>query len=316
MRRRYRPLIRRIQNENQEQGSRGVRYHLDEFKTWGVFIAHCQTAPSHIRMSDRKSRGGDGDRNRWSGGSWDTACRLAREGWPEGLAEASDLTQRITEKITSTMERFDPYYDLEPGALDVARYLDSEPECWLRMESVLTRGPGLRHVTIVVNMTISAGIKTETITRRGAALASLVECLEYAGHRAKVQICEAIGDSLDASRAKWYAEAIVTVKEFDEALDLDRVAFALAHPSVQRRFFFAWNETLPAEFCGPLGIPHDGYGSPVDIKPEYRGDIYLTRMLSGEARWHSPESAEAWVREELTKQGVVFSDRAESAEGS
>src|SRR6266480_5365901 len=69
--------------------------------------------------------------------SWDKsvgyqgAIKLAYQGWNEGLAYIEPLIANVLPNVGSRMERVNWKHDVEPAQLDIARYLEGEPECWL-----------------------------------------------------------------------------------------------------------------------------------------------------------------------------------------
>jgi hypothetical protein len=87
------------------------------------------------------------------------------------------------------------------------------------------------------------------------------------------------------------------LKSADQDLDLARLMFAIAHPSMFRRLCFSMQEQHPDNY-------HDGYGSPYDLAEEYRGDIHLPCMGWGDDQWSDTEYAKAWIVKNLNEQGV------------
>ena len=239
----------------------------------------------------------------WAGCSFKDACKLAREGWPEGADKINAQSKPIFNRISGMIERFDPYYTDEGSQLDVARYLDNEPECWVRMESVITQGPGLRLIRLVYNIGVSAGIESNVIQVRGSAVATLVECLEYAGHRVQVEIGFPVADRKGGSVAVIVA---VRVKDFDQPLDIPRFAYAVIHPSTFRRLGFSIMEQFPYDVRQQLNVG-TSYGYPTEYpQDEERGEIYVSEAALWDRQWNTPDRAQQWIIQTLENQGVTL----------
>jgi hypothetical protein len=93
---------------------------------------------------------------------------------------------------------------------------------------------------------------TEAIMLRGAAGLSLAATLESLGYSTELRI---VGGTTSNGQTLKYS---IIFKPAGEILDLDRAAFALAHPSTLRRFTFALYEQH-AELWRNF---HSGYGRP------------------------------------------------------
>ena len=271
------------------------RRERQRFDRWGDFLAFCESPtdmPAEGRASCRRKYS-----DKWRGASPAEAYRMAREGWPEGVTRARGLSEALFDRVSTLLERFDTSYGVEPtGALDVARYLDAEPECWAQFTPVLVEGPGTRHLTLLMNQAVSAGIDVDTIIAKGAVAAALIDVLEVAGHRVKVVLGAA------CETAEIYHATLVTIKEHEQPLDLDRLTFALAHPASFRVLMFSAWEHYPADVRRAAGIePDEGYGRPVACDA-VEADITIGHSDYQEPQWTDPASATAWILAELARQ--------------
>jgi hypothetical protein len=272
-----------------------MRVHREAYNSWGEFVD---------RASGKSTGRGHSSRYNAPSNYWDLnagfegALELARQGWPEGHSHVKKVSVELFDRISSSIERPYPVYDVEGSEIDVALYLDGEPECWQRMQERITEGPGRRIIKVVYTVTSSCGVDGRVTLAKGAAMVALVELLEFAGHGVQI-------DVMDCSRGwQMHSELRVRVKESDQPVDVSRVAFALAHPAVQRRLFFSVAEQQPDDVQVAIGVGSN-YGHPADvINPEDRGDIYIGRSMFGEEQWLQPDYARAWVVAELMKQGI------------
>ena len=229
--------------------------------------------------------------------SFQDAYDLARDGWPEGEQHVKRLSLDLFDKVSNLIERPYPVYDVEGSEIDVARYLDGEPECWQRMEERQTEGPGRRVYRLVFNCSVSGGVGQSVITARGAGAVALAELLEYAGHGVEIVL---------AFRAnhhhREHLDAFVPLKACEQPLDIPRLAFALAHPSTLRRFMFSAMENDPSGTFHPLT------DMPADVDVADRGDLFFGHAMYGDPNWRNSEAARAWIIETLKQQGVAVSE--------
>lgn len=270
---------------------------VNTFETWGQFLD--QTDVEDKRSKYNESRVGSGYGYRFtSTRTFEEAQRLARDGWAEGEEAVKTISAKLFDVLASYVERENVVYDVEGTGIDVARFLDGEPECWQQFEVRRTQEAGRRLIRIVYNCSASAGIEAATIMVRGAAVVALVQLLEYAGHGVEVVVGEAV--NYDGRHTETY----VKVKSVEQPLDLARIAYAVAHPSMLRRHIFSICEQLPEPFYGM--VKAGTYGMPAEL--EDKGDLYLGCMMWGDPNWRDGLSAQKWVVAELKRQGVHMSE--------
>jgi hypothetical protein len=270
--------------------------HRIEFDSWHAWIDHC-ISPCAVPMPRRRSQD-DNDRH-WFGVSFAGAVKYASNGWPDGISQARVLTDPLVEKVSQSMVRYEPQYTVEgTGALDIGRYLDCEPECWVEYIPQITDGPSTNLLTIVFNGFNSCGIGAEAIIAKGATVAALVNLLELAGRRVRFILAYGQRDG------RYEYEAVITLKDFDQPLDLDRLVYAIAHPSAFRRLCFSANEHAPQNVRRELGFEHGHYGTRHNV--QIPCDLSIDAGVYNEPQWSNAASATKWVIEQLKAQGVVM----------
>lgn len=275
------------------------------FKSFAEYI---HAAETREKVPGTCNSSHDGDAYFTGTNSWADAVKLARDGWPQGTERVNAISRRLEAKVLHRIVREDTRYDVEGMGFDVARYLDGEPEHWVQPEESTFAVEGQRHVKIEVSMMCSGGISADIIMRRGAAIAALVELLEYSGQRVELWLTSAnaghnghLGNPVHVTH--------IRVKAYDQPLDPARVAFALVHPSTFRRFMFALQEGARPDLAKrSLGV--SGYGCVTNAVKEDDTSIYLPAMFYGDERWESEDSAETWILAILAKQGVELRDDA------
>lgn len=263
------------------------------FNSLGDFVQYLQA--SNPRSKNPSSMG-YGNRGWYGTASMQEAYDLARDGWESEAEQVAALSKPLIEKMTSIIERPEMVMDVVGNSLDVPEYLAGNPECWMRYESHTVEGHGTKHMRIVFNAMISGGISTEVIRAKGAAITALVEALEWGGCRVQVDV--AIGYRM--------FESYVTVKHADQHLDVPRLVFALAHPSMARRFFFGLLERQPEHRALGCGSGYGGNGAEYTWRHpcSEKGDLYFGHSYYGEPHWLNADSVQEWVIEKLKEQGV------------
>ena len=236
------------------------------------------TFPSLNALADAAARA---DASEWSHGkqvsffgraTFDEAVQLARHGWPEGSARARALAfppPPLVEPFIATT------HDVTGSFVDIGAYVDGIPECMI--EFTPDKRPA-RFARIVVSATFAAGISPTEITRRGAAIAAIVDNLESQGIRCDVDavmyIAPAEGSGLFT--------VTTSIKRAHDPLNLDTLTFALAHPAFLRRFGFALMEQQSPEFRRRYNVQHDGCYGRVPPMPDVPGAITFDSMRYGD----------------------------------
>jgi hypothetical protein len=290
-----------------------IKFHEEyhHFATWGEFVDYVrQDAPNAHGHSSK-----DGGYSFTGTRSYEEAIELADNGWAEGRDEALKMSQPLIDRLVQFIERPDIVYDVEGNGYDIGRFCSDDPECAIRMENEIVEVPAPpRLIRIVFNNLASAGVDKEILTAKGAAVAALIELLEFAGNRVElVVLSHASGDS---SRERIAFMKSVTVKAFDQPLDMARIIFAIAHPAMMRRLGFR-----VAELASPVAqrAMHvgGGYGYVVstdqsELLAEYnlRPDLFFAASYLYDTQWGNEKATQKWVLETLKAQGVHINEEA------
>lgn len=285
------------------------------FETWGDFLDRAISHKSLLEDGHRESR--KRDHKSFTGtDTWAEAVEIATSGWEKGANEAAKIAEAVFDRATSMVEKTEISYDVEGNGLDVGRYLDGEPECWQKFESVYQEGAGQKIIKVVVSMSISGGVPAERIMRRGAGVQAAIEALEYAGHRVELWVMDlATGGSYqDGVHKSTHMDTWVLVKRASENIDRPRAAFAVSHPAMLRRMIFACMETLETkELLSEFMVP-GCYGGVGDPRVEEQGDIFVNGGYLGEEQWNTNEGVFAWVMDQLRNQGVVLREEKKAVQ--
>ena len=258
----------------------------DSLYAWGPKIVYddSSTCASHDESPHHSAA--------WSGTDTfvEAADMALRTGWPEGR-------QLLEDALIEVKRDFDSYNTLEfsvAGAFPmVPNYCAGDPECM-----VVDPGASLRNqkpiIRIDYNNWIHAGVSTKAMMLRGAAVISLANSLEAQGFSTELRIVGATKgrglDFFDNEGSKTWSYSI-TFKRAGEELDLDRAAYAIAHPSCMRRLAFALLEQHP-DLKSQMS---PGYGRPTYSNPrENSTSIYIP---GADSAGETADSARNAVRE-------------------
>lgn len=96
----------------------------------------------------------------------------------------------------------------------------------------------VKTISIVVEICENWTVKAEEFIKSGIAALSVINTLELKGYRVALKVA-----FFSAKEGNEYAFATVKVKDYREHMDLQKLCFPLAHPSMFRRFGFKWLET-------------------------------------------------------------------------
>lgn len=264
------------------------------FQTWGEYLTQCELPPA-----DGAAQSSIRENSSWAGGgTYESTMNLARFGWHEGERDILAIARTLESAVLPGIVREDWNYEVEGVTFDVARYLEGEPEHWVKIEESEQDNPQ-KHVKIVYNTAASCGVSAETITARGAAVAALVECLEFSGKRVELWSAQGIDENYRQPDRGGF-EVLVKVKAYDQPLDLARVAFALSHPGMLRRLGFRMIEQERPD------LTHMSYGYPGEVATSEDDNLYIGEMMYGEGDWNSPAYVKHWLLATLAAQGVTL----------
>lgn len=290
-----------------------------DYPSFTDWLDDAELRHSEIPTVERDSRK-TGYGSDWTGASdFKTALKLAREGWPEGRDHVSRRSERFQTFVHASGRVEDRAPTLVTGVagsmVNVGLYLAGEPESMMSWQMHDATAPV---VELVLNITVSSSMGHQAIINRGAAACALVDLLELSGKRVEVTVALAVGTTTqeDDPRHK-YIDYRVIVKHAQDPLQIDQLAFALAHPSSLRRIGFSIMETAPAGYRTALGIRQNGQYGTVTETPSARGkgDLYIGAMRhkgygTALVNWASDYDADRWLRNVLIAQGVLDPDDA------
>jgi hypothetical protein len=178
-------------------------------------------------------------------------------------------------KLPTTEVEPDWSYDVAGFLCDVGRYSAGMPDCmWMTTEHAAT---GERPImTLAVNVCVSASIDAQNMANYGMAVAHYVDELEADGLRVEVIAAFPLHINGVDVCISW------TVKAANQQMNLETVAFSIAHPAGFRRLGFAVCERLP-KFIKE----HSGYGNCRELEARHLPGAPEALLLNGMNRANS-----------------------------
>lgn len=190
--------------------------------------------------------------------NFEEAVTLASTGWQEGAEKVGKIRGELdwfveAAKVAATQQFA---WDVTGDFVDVGRVLSGEPEsCGSYSSDDVARSGSQRVVRLYTNLGVSGSVKHEAIFARGACVLAAVDVLETLGVRVELWAAKASEKKTDAP----IHQVEVLVKSAGQAVDVDRLAYILCHPSCLRRLFWSHQERhgyLP-NYCYPYAIAVD-----------------------------------------------------------
>lgn len=132
---------------------------------------------------------------------------------------------------------------------NVPLYIRNQP---INMINPIKKQPANRILNIFLNIRVGACIDAEDVRKIGLKYLTIIDILEKNGYR-----CNLYSGCANSGYHSDYSYLLVRVKTDKEPLNLKKICFTIAHPSMQRRIKFRWMEVNDFEHNFT-----NGYGSP------------------------------------------------------
>ncbi len=227
-----------------------------EFSSWYEFVT-CVADPALRAWKTPRLKSQTTSNSSWAGTStFKAAIDMAlRTGWPDGRKLLSEMLVSVRQK-TETFKSLS--FDVAGMFPCVALYNAGDPACMFSDSTQYIRAAN-PIIRIDFNHNASGFVSSSDIMLRGAAVVSLAQSLEASDLNVEINM---IGNV--ACGSTHILRYSAPFKRADESLDLDRAAFAIAHPSTLRRLAFALYEQHPeleslisTSYGSPIFSPHD-----------------------------------------------------------
>lgn len=224
------------------------------------------------------------------GATWKQAKDMLYHGHKAGVTKISKMVDRL--EHDETCQNTNYLWDNEGLFFDVATMLTGEPEHWLNPGEE----PDRKVFKLFVNIGHLEAATTTAIKNRGAAIIALIDKLQQSPENIVELTVMSFASNVDRS-----AEVKITIDMGTTPLDMDAVAFVVAHPAFFRRLIFASREMV-------LGrkVPYSIGATKELPKSERKGLIYFEGGSKNFVRKNNEtfatlESSEKWINEQIEK---------------
>lgn len=226
-----------------------------EYDSVGQFITDINSKPHNVFFKNRnESHGGDAS---WYGTkSYDEAMKLISNGWKDASKKMANKV-KMDISVGGVVKTSRPVYSVVGSQASVPRYLQGIPTNMISRQITYSKQ---KVVIINKGISYSCSWKPEQIIDESIKALQIVQSMETSGQRVKLNVLWSV------SNDAYHTVCKVCVKQPDERLNISKMAFPLAHPSMLRRFFFQWLET-------ETFVSHDMgyfYGRPSNISIKNR----------------------------------------------
>lgn len=176
----------------------------------------------------------------WSGTrNFDEAIKLFQNGWDE---KAEEIRKSFT-KFENAHAQNVSYEKARPTtspigfAPHVPNAIRGLPNSMIYTERTPMKAKVVR---IVYSLVMNAGTSASDIMNAGLTVLKLCYSLERKGLRVRIDVAPKFSECGSQN-----AVCLVCVKDWRQPIDIKKVAFPIAHPSMFRRLGFCWFETTP-----------------------------------------------------------------------
>lgn len=233
------------------QYKNGNDIFITEYSSLGEFVASINSLPTNRYFKNRSldSQTKENDDNGWYRScDYARATYLLTHGWDSAAKQMSEKV-KLNKGIGSPARTSKPVYGVVGAQASVPRYLQGIPTNMVSRQTTYSKQ---KVITITKGISYSGNKSSDFIMKESIKALELIQSLETSGQRVRLNVMVSATTSGKSTICK------VCVKQPDERMSISKMAFALAHPSMLRRFFFRWMETDPF-VTFDVG---DGYGYP------------------------------------------------------
>lgn len=247
--------------------------HKQEFNSINEFYKYICDTPFNeaFRWAIHSSVETGAWAERWTKtSSFDEAVNLMKNGW-------TDMAEKMTQKLKAT-----PDMELIHQMRTVIGVAGFQPIVPLYLAGVPTNMVSKQMQPVkqkVINVTKSidynGGVSSDTIVEESIKAMQVIKKLESQGYRVNLYI------ALGSIERNVEIVCKVKIKGANEKLNISKLAFPLAHPSMLRRLFFRWIEVNPHVTKAFV----NNYGSPAtyeQLKKAFPGDIILPAIFKSD----------------------------------
>lgn len=226
-----------------------MKINHEKFDSIDNFMKVIESRPrNNIMANQNASR--DGSKSFTGTKSYAEAVELLANGYEKPLEKIKTAVAQDM-KITKGRPRRTPRNAVVGFVPNVPNYLLGIPE---QMITIAQTTEKTKAISIAYFIGNNCETSAEDLEDAGVKVLNVVNRLELSGVRVNLEI---VIQCTWAIRANEYQIASVKVKDYKDQLDIKKICFPIAHPSMFRRLGFAWLERSAdmqsSEFVGGYG---------------------------------------------------------------
>lgn len=217
------------------EGPRVTRWHFASVEDMAHAIPDTRPATAWADC------GWTGSRDFTGTSTMQEARRLVLNGWPQGASNVDRIARTIA--LQTPQRPRVARWDVAGSVASIPRHLAGNP---LAMRRIVTDDTRRRPVlTLLASAASHAGVDASAFIRAAGVAAAVTDRLEAAGFRVEIlAACRGYGSDTtgtadEMNRDPKRAEVAWCAKAPEHAVDAGRLAVALGHPAMLRRFCFA-----------------------------------------------------------------------------
>lgn len=213
--------------------------YVTEYHSLTEFLSDITSRPNNTFFKDRHSSEtyeSTSTRDKWyNTEDFQQASYLLTHGW-DSAAKKMATKVKLTNATSTAVRSSKPAYGVVGSQASVPRYLQGIPTNMVSRQMTYAKQ---KVVTITKGISYNSRWKPDDILAECIKALQIIQSMENGGQRVRLNVIWCV----TAGNGKAHTICKVCVKQPDERLNLSKMAFALAHPSMLRRIFFKWMET-------------------------------------------------------------------------
>jgi len=188
--------------------------------------------------------------------SFEEALDLLKYGDEELFNKIKDENKKlnVNKLLGNIINRPKQKQDVVGFQANVPQYLLGIPTNMINQEPKKT---SQKVLNIFLNIRVTAGTNSNEIIKIGTQYLLIIDLLEKAGYR-----CNLYSGTANSGYDDNYCYLLTRIKTDREPLNIKKICFTIAHPSMQRRIKFKWQEVND----GNYDFTYNGYGHDDDKK--------------------------------------------------
>lgn len=214
----------------------------EHFKSLYELINTLSTRPKNEIMKDEDSSD-EGSYDFTLTESYDKAEHLLKTGYVEILPKVLEgirQSEKQVKAIIGESNKNIPRNHVVGFVPNVPNALQGLPESMITIDRNIQKK---KCMNIYYVMEGNCGTNPELWVNAGIALLSAIKLIELTGISVKLEVCFIAARAISSTEQQTFSSVIV--KNYQDRLDIQKLCFPIAHPSMFRRFGFRWLETHP-----------------------------------------------------------------------